>query len=202
MKKLAIAVLMLACLPVIARAHHSLRMIDISAPVWVKGAVVRYRPGAPHALLELDEFLADGTHNRWVMEGPFPGRMARLVELYGGSIETYLKPGDVVELCGFRPRPAYAMQRSYGDVDITVSRFIHAQVIVMPDGRMRSWGPYGKLDNCVRTADASSIWREFLNRDPMAHELWCTGLRYTQTPSVAPRGFVEDVNRGLNRACR
>lgn len=72
----------------------------------------------------------------------------------------------------------------------------------MPDGQMRAWGPYGKLDNCVRAHDKARAWLEFLNRDALARDLWCSGLRLTPTSSVAPKAFVEDVNRGLVAPCR
>jgi hypothetical protein len=183
-------------------SHHSISTIDISTPVWVKGTVVRYRPGAPHALLEIDAPDSDGRPARWIMEGPFPGRMARIIALYGGDAEAYLKPGDRVEACGFRPKPTYLVQRSYGEVKVDTTRFIHAQLMVMPDGQMRAWGPYGKLDNCVRAKDTATAWREFLNRDSLARDLWCTGLGYTQTPSRAPREFVAEVNRELAAPCR
>jgi hypothetical protein len=128
--------------------------------------------------------------------------MARIIALHGGSLEAYLKPGDGVEACGFRPRSSYSVQRSYGEVTIDRAHFIHAQLLLMPDGQMRAWGPYGKLDNCVRARDTALEWQQFLNGDVLARELWCSGLRYTQTPSVAPKTFVEDVNRGLAAPCR
>jgi hypothetical protein len=185
-----------------ASSHHSISTIDVSAPVWVKGTVVRYRPGSPHALLELQAQAADGKAVRWLMEGPFPGRMARIIALYGGSLEEYLRPGDAVEVCGFRPRSSYSVHSSYIELTIDRAHFIHAQLLLMPDGQMRAWGPYGKLDNCVRARDTPQAWQRFLNRDVLARELWCSGQRYTQSPSVAPRTFVEDVNRGLVAPCR
>lgn len=185
-----------------ASSHHSISTIDISTPVWVKGTVVQYRPGSPHALLELRAQAADGKAEHWLMEGPFPGRMARIIALYGGSLEAYLKPGDAVEVCGFRPGSSYSVQRSYTEVTIDRAHFIHAQLLLMPDGQMRTWGPYGKLDNCVRARDTVQGWLQFLNHDGLARDLWCSGLRYRQTPSVAPKTFVEDVNRGLAAPCR
>jgi hypothetical protein len=186
----------------LAPSHHSISTIDVSAPVWVKGVVVSYRAGSPHALLEMRAQGADGRQQRWTMEGPFPGRMARIISIYGGSAEAYLKPGDAVEVCGFRPKSSYAVQRSYGNTTLDPAHFIHAQLLLMPDGQMRAWGPYGKLDNCVRSRDSAQDWLEFLNRDALARDLWCSGLRITQTPSVAPRALVEDVNRGLTTPCR
>jgi hypothetical protein len=185
-----------------AVSHHSIGVINIAAPVWIKGTVLGYRPGAPHATMEIVAKGPAGSAQSWIVEGPFPGRMNRIIALYGGNAETYLKPGDAIEVCGFRPRAQYQVQRSYGDLKVSRERFVHAQLILMPDGQMRSWGPYGKLDNCVRPRDSVATWREFLNRDTLAHDLWCTGLTYTQTTSVAPQGFVDDVNRGLAASCR
>jgi Family of unknown function (DUF6152) len=183
-------------------AHHSISVMDISQAVWVKGKVLRYRPGAPHALVELAAAGPDGRPVHWIMEGPFPGRMARIIALYGGSADTYLKPGDAIEVCGFRPKAGYDVRRSYSDATIDSARFIHAELLWMPDGQMRAWGPYGKLDNCIRARDSVDAWREFLNRDVLAHELWCAGLKYIQAPSLAPKSFVQDVNAGLSRPCQ
>jgi Family of unknown function (DUF6152) len=68
----AAALAALACAG-IAQAHHSIGMFDVSKGYWVKGAVVTYKPGAPHAMIELDAASADGEVQRWTIEGPFPG---------------------------------------------------------------------------------------------------------------------------------
>jgi hypothetical protein len=185
-----------------AAAHHSLSVIDTTKAHWIKGTVLRYRPGAPHATMEITTRGANGSTQQWIVEGPFPGRMNRIIALYGGEANTYLNPGDVIEVCGFRPKLQYQVARSYGDLKVSPDRFLHAQLMLMPDGQMRSWGPYGKLDNCVRPQDKVAAWREFLNRDTLAHDLWCSGLNYTQSPSVAPQHFVDEVNRGLATPCR
>ena len=41
-------------------AHHSVRMIDVSTAVWIKGTVVSYKPISPHTMFELEETKADG----------------------------------------------------------------------------------------------------------------------------------------------
>jgi hypothetical protein len=33
------------------RAHHSISMFEVSAPIWVKGTVVRYEPKDPHVMI-------------------------------------------------------------------------------------------------------------------------------------------------------
>ena len=72
MKKLgrwaaAMAWLVCAC-PL--RAHHSISMIDVSTPVWVKGTVALYEPVNPHVMIALDERTDDGQVRRWTVEGP------------------------------------------------------------------------------------------------------------------------------------
>ena len=35
---------------------------------------------------------------------------------------------------------------------------VHGHVLVKSDGRMLSWGPYGKIDNCIRPGDTADKW--------------------------------------------
>src|SRR5262249_44627506 len=141
-------------------AHHSISAIDITTPVWVKGTVVEYVPGNPHAMIELDVRGADGDTQRWRVEGPFPGRLERY-----HVANDFLKAGDVIEACGFVPKPQ--PEKSWPP-----ERFIHSQLLLMPDGQMQLWGPYGKLENCVRPNDSAQRWLQFLE-NPMARDLWC-----------------------------
>src|SRR5215471_1899044 len=115
------------------RAHHSITSIEIDAPVWVKGAVVEYQPISPHAMIELDVRGADGETQRWTVQGPILGRHERY-----HLAKDFLKAGDVIEACGFVPKPV--PERSWPP-----PRFIHSQLLLMPDGQMQLWGPYGKL---------------------------------------------------------
>jgi hypothetical protein len=140
------------------RAHHSLSAIDITTPVWVKGTIVQYEPINPHAMIELDVRGADGTVLRWTVQGPAPARLERY-----HLARDFLKAGDVIEACGFVPKPQ-------GD-SWPPPRFIHSQLILMPDGQMQLWGPYGRLKNCVRPGDSAQRWLRFLE-NPMARELW------------------------------
>jgi hypothetical protein len=66
---------------------------------------------------------------------------------------------------------------------------------------MQPWGPYGKLDNCVRPNDTAQTWVDFLNTVPIAGELWCRGMIYASVPSVAPKALVEEVNRRMKYPC-
>jgi hypothetical protein len=150
-------------------------------------------------MIELHEATADGPV-QWTIEGPFPGRLNRILSLNGisGGAD-FLKPGDVIEVCGFFPKRNTGTTRNYDDAP---RRFVHGQVLVMPDGRLQSWGPYGKIDNCVRPGDRPERWLEFLNADPLAREFWCIHLpRVEGVGSTAPQGFVDEINRRLTPPC-
>jgi hypothetical protein len=187
----------------VVSAHHSISMIEISTPVWVKGTVVRYTTAEPHTMIELEEEPANGSARRWIIEGPFAGRLDRILKLHDmAPNQPFVRAGDVIEVCGFRAKPEYAPERSYPDLDIARDRFIHGQVLVMPDAKMHSWGPYGKMDNCVRPGDQIPAWLEFLDRDTLARDMWCNGQTYTQIASVAPEAFVAEVNRRMKIPCK
>lgn len=176
-----------------ARAHHSISMFDISTPVWVKGTVVSYQPITPHAMIVLEQEGGDGEGERWMIEGPFTVRLDRILSL--NRIEAdgeFLKAGDAIEVCGFYPKAQGSASR----------RFVHGHVLVMPDGRMQSWGPYGKTDNCVRPNDEPRTWADFLNSDPLARGLWCSSRTYVRVVSITSPEFVEEVNRQLAEPCR
>jgi hypothetical protein len=172
------------------RAHHSISAIEITTPVWVKGTVVQYEPISPHAMIALDVRAADGEMQRWTVQGPNLGGLERY-----HLAKDFLKAGDVIEACGFVPKPQ--PEKSWPP-----ERFIHSQLLVMPDGQMQLWGPYGKLDNCVRPNDSAQQWLQFLE-NPMAHELWCSdyAARFPLSP-LASKPVVDDINGELTPPCR
>ena len=191
MKRIATCVAVTAALACSGqlRAHHSISVIDITTPVWIKGTVVEYVPGSPHALIGLDVRAVDGEVQRWTVEGPFPGRLERY-----HLARDFLKPGDVIEACGFVPKPQPEKSRP--------ERFIHSQLLLMPDGQMQLWGPYGKLENCVRPNDSAQRWLQFLE-NPMARDLWCNNYAATFPVSpLASKPLVDDINGELAPHCR
>jgi hypothetical protein len=121
-------------------AHHSLARFDITQAVRVKGTVVRFQPINPHSFLFLDETGADGTSRRWAIEGPSIFQLTRR-----GVAQDELKPGDVVEVCGYLPKEPVIWQIAGTDpgAPTTAGRLLNAEVLVMPDGREQSWGDYG-----------------------------------------------------------
>jgi len=112
----------------------------------------------------------------------------------------FLKPGDVIEVCGFPFKQEFAQPSTAGP-DSPSRPAMHAHMVVMPDGHMRLFGPYGKLDNCIRPHDTTQSWVDFLNTDPLARQAWCNSQTFVSVPSTAPRGFVEQVNKLIANPC-
>jgi hypothetical protein len=185
------------------QAHHSLGMFDVSAPIWVKGTVLRYEPISPHAMIELEERTADGRIQRWSVEGPFPGRLQRILSFNNMSAEQRLvKPDDVIEVCGFDLRADLRARGVSTEPNAASAKFMHGHVIVMPDGHMQSWGPYGKMNNCVRPTDRAKTWGDFLNTEPLARDLWCNGRSNTKVASIAPKALVDEVDSLITNRCK
>lgn len=183
-------------------AHHSQSMF-IETPVWVSGTVVRYRAVDPHAMIELREQQRDGTVRKWIVEGPRRARLERVLLNKGGiSDDRFLKVGDRISVCGFPLKKDFDPKGMYVDWPPEQERFVHGQVLAMPDGRMQSWGPYGAIDNCVRPGEAAQAWISFLDRDPLAHKLWCDAKTFTARAHLTPRTFIDAVDRGLQSPCK
>lgn len=198
------AISSLACVG-IAHAHHSISMFDLSRPVWLEGTVVRYEPRVPHAMIAIEVESDDGEPVQWVIEGPNPARLNRILGRNGLSApEDFLRANDPIEVCGFALKARWKPERMYPDSVWSSSRFVHGQVVVMPDGRMQSWGPYGRIENCVRANDGTQPWIDFLNADPLARDLWCNGLSdyQRQFATVPPEAFVDEVSARIDNPCR
>lgn len=120
-------------------AHHSLANFDLTEAVRVRGTVVRLHVISPHSFLYVEERLPDGQVRRWAVEGPAGWQLARR------NMTDALKPGDVVEVCGYAPKEATMWQIANPD-PFAVSlpgRLLNGESLVMPDGRLESWGDYG-----------------------------------------------------------
>ena len=175
-------------------AHHSISTVDITTPVWVKGTVVRYEIANPHTMIELDVPTADGQVVRWIMDGPIPMRVRRM-----GVDASLLTVGDVIEACGFH----YKSQRAaHAETGAPLPRFFHVHLLVMPDGRLQPWGPYGKLNNCVRPNDDVQSWVDFLNNDAIARQLWCFPQRTTVPTVAAAKPLADEIDRRLASPCQ
>jgi hypothetical protein len=179
----AIAAAVFAAAP---QAHHANISIDLGTPIWVKGTVVRFDRINPHTIIELDEAVG-GNVRRWRIEGPFLARLKRL-----GRDERPFEAGDVIEACGFPLK----------DAAPNAQRFIHGHVLVLSNGELRSWGPYGKIDNCVRRDDDANRWVRLLTSDALAREAWCDKARAAIPTRAESRARVDEINRLLAQPCR
>jgi hypothetical protein len=180
------------------RAHHSISMIETATPIWVKGTVVSYEAINPHVLITLDQKNDDGQVERWTIEGPILARLARMK-----LPDNFLQAGDVIEVCGF---PLKQEMLAKAPVPRVVpALFMHGHLLVMPDGLLRPWGPYGKLANCVRPSDTPQSWADFVNTNAMGLEYWCRSVSgrspLASTPSVASKAFMDQVNGRLAKSC-
>ena len=121
-------------------AHHSLTNYDTTKAVRVKGTIVQFQQINPHSFIFLDQKGTDGQTHRWAVEGPSILQLNR-----SGFAKDVLKPGDVVEVCGYVPKEAIIWQIASADANAisTAGRLINAEVLVMPDGRQQNWGDYG-----------------------------------------------------------
>lgn len=128
-------------------AHHSLASFDTTKAVRVKGTVVEFHQINPHSFLFLNQTDADGVNRRWAVEGP------SLLQLkQRGFASDALKPGDVVEVCGYAPKEALAWQIASADTNAIspAGRLLNGETLVMPDGKEQRWGDYG-VHRCFAT---------------------------------------------------
>jgi Family of unknown function (DUF6152) len=121
-------------------AHHSLAAHDTTKAVRVKGTVVQFHPINPHSFVYVEEKGEDGQTHRWAVEGPSVIQLART-----GIAKDFLKPGDVIEVCGYAPKESVMWQIVNPDSSkpSLAGRLITAELLVMPDGKQQSWGDYG-----------------------------------------------------------
>ena len=121
-------------------AHHALTNYDTTKAVRVKGTIVQFHQMNPHSFIFLDQKGTDGQTQRWAVEGPSIPQLNR-----SGFAKDVLKPGDVIEMCGYVPKEAVTWQIASADTTSTslAGRLINAELLVMPDGKQQSWGDYG-----------------------------------------------------------
>jgi hypothetical protein len=121
-------------------AHHSLANHDTTTAVRVKGTVITFHPINPHSFIVLEEINTEGGRQRWAIEGPAGFQLTRR-----GVASDVLKPGDVIEVCGYvtKERTIWQIASASPDGVSLAGRLITAELLVMPDGREQSWGDYG-----------------------------------------------------------
>jgi Family of unknown function (DUF6152) len=121
-------------------AHHSLGNFDTTKAVRVKGTVVQVNLINPHSFIYLEQRDAEGHMTRWAAEGPSTLQLTRK-----GFGKDALKVGDVVEVCGYEPKERTTWQIASANSNSVslAGRLINAETLVMPDGKLQSWGDYG-----------------------------------------------------------
>ena len=121
-------------------AHHSLASFDTTKAVRVKGTILRFHEINPHTFIYLEAQDADGSVRRWAVEGPSVVQLKRM-----GFATDVLKPGTVVEVCGYLPKEPVVWQIASADPGAASlsGRLLNAELMVMPDGREQTWGDCG-----------------------------------------------------------
>ena len=92
------------------RAHHSLANYDTTQAVRLKGTIVEFHRINPHSFIFLEQKSTDGPIRRWAVEGPSSFQLNRM-----GFPKDGLKPGDVVEVCGYVPKETIMWQIAGSD---------------------------------------------------------------------------------------
>jgi hypothetical protein len=121
LKVVASAVILIAAeLPV--AAHHSFAAeFDASKPVTLEGKVVQMEWVNPHSWLQIDVTKADGTVERWKIEGGSPSVLLRL-----GWNRNSLPPGTRIKVVAFQAKDG-SLRGSSRDIEF-------------PDGRKMDLG--------------------------------------------------------------
>ena len=146
---LIVALLVLAS-PGALTAHHSLVQFDTTAPLWIKGKVVRFDRVNPHSRIFLEQTKADGQTERWAVEGPNLLQLGRM-----GIAEDFLKAGDVIEVCGFVLKADGIFQSAPPNPasPALTGRPISGHLLVLTGDKRWFWSDYGVLEKCLRPGE-------------------------------------------------
>jgi hypothetical protein len=108
------------------------------------------------------------------------------------SVRTFWKWAIPSKFCGFPFKEELSDSRVPS---------MHGHMLVMPDGKMRLFGPYGSLVNCIRPNDATQSWTEFLDRDALARKAWCESRDFVSIPLIPSKALVDEINRLMPKPC-
>jgi hypothetical protein len=134
-------------------AHHSFINHDITKAVRVKGTIVQVNLISPHSFFYLEEKGPDGQIRRWAVEGPAGVQLQRR-----GIPTDFLKPGVVIEVCGYVPKEATIWQIASPSGTSLAGRLITAELLTLPDGREQSWSGYG-VNKCFAEGRGDQHWK-------------------------------------------
>jgi hypothetical protein len=104
-------------------AHHSFASQFDNRVVMLHGVVASAEMINPHSFIHIDVTGADGTVERWALEGPGPLQITRR----GLPLDLF-KPGDSLGVCGYPAKNG--------------ARILQAAVLTMPAGDKLVWHNY------------------------------------------------------------
>ena len=118
-------------------AHHAFApTFDADKVVRIKGVVTKFEWVNPHSYIIVDLKGADGKTEQWALEGPAPNQLTRR-----GYEMTSIKPGDLIEACGYGTRN----EAPKIDPNSRVARHVMVvELLTLADGGPREWSPYGQ----------------------------------------------------------
>ena len=174
-------------------AHHGPSMFDPSA-LWLKGSIVEFARTNPHSIITLEESSADGRRQRWVLQGEDVRELDR-----NGISRDFLKAGDVLEVCVFPQKNEFRSSSTES------SKLAQAAMLIMPNGRMQIWNPYGKLRGCVRSDDQSQAWVDFVNSSSLARTHWCRQFSTAPRPVTIRQDserLINEIDSQMSESCK
>jgi hypothetical protein len=121
-------------------AHHSFAgVFDGNQVVRIKGVIARFDAVNPHSIMYVDARAADGSLERWALEGPSMLQLSRR----GLDKNTALRAGESIEACGYRKKDDVTAPAR----DATgqpIARLVSAELLILPDGQQIVWSNYGE----------------------------------------------------------
>ena len=120
-------------------AHHSFAgSFDGTKLVRLEGVIVKVDWVNPHSFIYLEVTGANGTLERWALEGPSGVQLNRR-----GIEQATFKPGERLEACGYGARDG-SDPLVRDSAKLLTARRMSAELLVRPDGQRLIWSNYGQ----------------------------------------------------------